>query len=302
MNSLNQNICFILFCCCVMYAQFTHPFLLICVHTFFLSFLFIASLFILLSACSMNPKTVQELAFMVTSSSYDSKNPAGAAVTTTTCNYIGLQAYCGASCGKVTDTLPKDDLTRNCYDSIIKVSGTVDGTKVTNVDTYINTFSYKALSALYFCEDPTKMNPLSVVQCAIYTTCQSAGNVTLAFAILGCIGALLAMAVFAWRMNGDGMCAKITSVIFSTATFICCTTAFGAFQKCASLSYDYTKASLITSAATNSYTNPVVGVAPGVGGIMAVTSFCFFIYVMLMSLFIPGANPAASGAGLDSKA
>ena len=124
----------------------------------------------------------------------------------------------------------------------------------------------------------------------------------MAFAVIGCIGALFAMVIFAWRMNGDGVCPKLLSVIFSAGTFVSCTTAFGAFQPCAKIAYNTLVASGVVTSLSPGVSNVVVGVAPGIGGAMAVTSFVFFIYVMLMSIFIPASAPAAADAGLDATA
>jgi hypothetical protein len=125
----------------------------------------------------------------------------------------------------------------------------------------------------------------------------------MAFAVIGAIGAIFSMVIFAWRMNGDGMCAKLISVALSAATFIACTTAFGGFQSCVQNQYDAINAAntLMTAFAPTAYKNVEVGAAPGVGGIMAVTSFVFFIYVMLMSLFIPAANAETEHASVDTK-
>jgi len=239
---------------------------------------------------------------MVTATGFDEKTTTGT-TSIKTCAYVGLQAACSALCGPVTTALPKDSLSRMCRD-VVTPEKQADGSVISLP---INTISYKDQVALLQCDNPPSPAWAAsyLVTCTLLTTCQTAGNVVMAFAVLGCIGALLSMAVFAWRMNGDGMCAKLTSVVFSTATFICCTTAFGAFQNCAKLTYDLAVSTLTDAIKANPtmFSNPVQGVAPGVGGIMAITSFVFFIYVMLMSIFIPGAAPAAAGgAGLDSKA
>ena len=135
----------------------------------------------------------------------------------------------------------------------------------------------------------------------------------MAFAVIGCIGALFSMVIFAWRMNDDGFCPKVTSIIFSTATFICCVVAFAAFQPCANATYN-----LLLNNWTADLNQQVKDLAqdgisltwtlnatavPGVGGIMAVCSFVFFIYVMIMALLIPGNvdESATSETGLAAK-
>ena len=135
----------------------------------------------------------------------------------------------------------------------------------------------------------------------------------MAFAVIGCIGALFSMVIFAWRMNGDGFCPKVSSIIFSTATFICCVVAFAAFQPCAKNAFDfvYNTATANLNTVMNEYAkkgisltwNLNVTAAPGVGGIMAVCSFVFFIYVMIMALMIPGNVDASakSETGLAAK-
>merc|ERR1712072_659840 len=125
--------------------------------------------------------------------------------------------------------------------------------------------------------------------CDLYSKCQNGGNTTMAFAVIGCITALLSIVSFAWRMNSDGICPKVTAFMLAGVTFIACTTAFGAFQPCAQVFYDNAKAA---AAAMN--TKPELSVRPGVGGDMAVASFVFFIYVLLMSVFVPSAEPAGN--------
>jgi hypothetical protein len=246
---------------------------------------------------------------MVLASGADVTNSNGGVYKTKSCTYVGLQAFCTAKCGDNTEIkagtttttvdVPKDSPSRTC--ATANTVYDANGVATTSSSLYVYSDLLKTLQCD---DDKVAKEPTIVVACADLATCINGGNVTMAFAVIGAIGALFSMVIFAWRMNGDGMCAKLMSMVFSIGTFVSCVVAFSAFQPCASLYY-YNKitevAASTASAKANGVdiTNVVVGVAPGVGGIMAVTSFAFFIYVMFMALFIPGANPAAATAGLD---
>jgi len=250
---------------------------------------------------SKNVKTVQKLSFMVVASGYDATaetNGVSITVPVKRCLYVGLQGLCTAQCGKATALLPTDSPLRDCTDKAV-TTGTGESAETTAASLVV----YKDYIEANKCDNlPADAGVLTKLTCTNYQTCQTGGNVVMAFAVIGAIGAILSMAIFAWRMNGDGMCAKLISVAFSTATFIACTTAFGGFQSCATDQYNFTKTAYeLEAAISTTIKNVEVGVAPGVGGIMAVTSFVFFIYVMLMSLFIPAANAEAEHEAVDSK-
>jgi hypothetical protein len=230
---------------------------------------------------SANVKTIQSLSFMVLKSTYNVKTPS-LSYTTVTCEYIALQGTCRATCsgsaqtlvnGKVAD-VPSDDKSRDC---------------ATAANGKSSVSLYKENPA---CKTVTSANQAI---CDLYGKCRDGGNTTMVFAVIGCITALFSVVAFAWRMNSDGVCPKVTAFLLSGVTFIACTTAFGAFQPCAKGFYD--QASVIAK----SYPDISLSVYPGIGGDMAVASFVFFIYVWLMSIFVPSAEPAAN-AGLDNKA
>jgi hypothetical protein len=265
----------------------------------------LAGIFMIVACASFssNVETVQKLAFMVVSTHYEGKSSAGVTGKVSKCDYIGLQAFCSAMCGTNvipnpagtgTVDVPKTNPLYSC-----KTAGGTDASGAA-VDSNV---VYKTVYDLAQCgNDAIPKNAATTITCNELSTCITGGNVTMAFAVIGCIGALFAMVIFAWRMNGDAVCPKLISIIFSTGTFISCTTAFGAFQPCAKLAYDNAQVTAATTALSLGASNVVVGVAPGVGGAMAVTSFVFFIYVMLMSIFVPAAAPAAADAGLDAAA
>lgn len=148
----------------------------------------------------------------------------------------------------------------------------------------------------------TTTDPETKTDCTMYKQCQNGGNVTIAFAVIGCVAALFSMVAFAWRMNSDGVCPKLISVGLAIGTFIACTVAYAGFQPCATSLYNAQNAANSLSKKVNPKLDVDLSVRPGVGGAMAITSFVFFIYVMFMSVFIPSAGPAGANAGLDNKA
>lgn len=251
---------------------------------------------------SSNVTTVQKIAFMVVASTSDVKNGAGTVEKQCRCSFVGLQGQCSAYCGTNTKfnaagtgttDVPNTDPAYSCETASVSQTGKRTSSVVV----------YKTQYDLGKCGDTSvKQTAEGATECAKLSTCITGGNVTMAFAVIGCIGALFAMVIFAWRMNGDGVCAKLMSVIFSSGTFIACTTAFAAFQPCATMWHEISQTAATAAALNPAISNIKVGVAPGIGGAMAVTSFVFFIYVMLMSIFIPGSAPAAADAGLDATA
>jgi len=193
-------------------------------------------------------------------------------------------------------TLPKDDPLREC------ATGQMDTTAsaATGKKVYVSTVQlYKPAIEALKCSTTT--DPLVKANCTQLEQCHYGGNITVGFAALGCVTALFSMVAFAWRMNSDGVCPKLISVALAISTFVACVVAFAAFQPCATSYYNTSLASATLASANG--LNVELSVRPGVGGAMAVTSFVFFIYVMLMSIFIPSAGPAGAGnAGLDNKA
>lgn len=231
---------------------------------------------------SANVKTVQNLSFMVVKTTISVSEPIS--YKSVQCSYIALQGLCTASCGsdqmvkngKAIDT-PSDDNSRKCETAGVNVAG-VQTSSLMLYKNYCKAFPTNTQST-----------------CDLASKCQDGGNTTMAFAVIGCITALLSIVSFAWRMNADGICPKVTAFMLSGVTFIACTTAFGAFQSCAKGFYDeYEKYAKNNSNVKNNY-------YPGIGGDMAVASFVFFIYVWLMSVFVPSHEPAAN-SGLDNKA
>jgi hypothetical protein len=261
----------------------------------------LAGIFMIVACASYsaNVKTIQNLSFMVLKQTgtvtYNGKKG-----TQEYCTYIALQGICQVLCGDSMlpdgTTLPKDDPLRDCATGEIDTTATA----ATGKKVYLSTVKlYKPTIEALKCSTTT--NPLVKVNCTELEQCQNGGNVTIGFAILGCIAALFSMVAFAWRMNSDGVCPKLISVALAISTFVACVVAFAAFQPCATSYYNTSLAAATLANASGQ--NVELSVRPGVGGAMAVTSFVFFIYVMLMSIFIPSAGPAgADNAGLDNKA
>jgi hypothetical protein len=231
---------------------------------------------------SSNVETVQRLPFMVVTGSYD-LTMSGVKSEVSQCTYVGLQGACITNCGKATTAIPEDSPARDCRDKDATVKGTLYQANLVVYSEFVEKNKCKNL--------PSDASADVKKSCALYDTCQYGGNVTMAFAVIGCIGAILSMVIFAWRMHGDGTMAKVASIVFSTATFICCVVAFGGFQNCARDFYNNSKNVIEIMVNSKIASNEKYGVAPGVGGVMAVTSFVLFIYVMLMSIFIPSTGP-----------
>jgi hypothetical protein len=296
----------------------------------FLSLL--AGIFMIVACASYSAKwqTIQKLSFMTMTADLYLNDPAtGKKYDYILCTYVGLQGACSAACGKSqtvyqnniytgkVTALPDDAPTRNCNSSVPIVNFVQNKVVITgyksNIQIYKDVQKQDNLNQCKGSPDSALApgEPKGGVtinqKCATMAACQSGGNTTMAFAILGCIAALLAMVAFAWRMNSDGVCPKVTAFILAGVAFICCTTAFGAFQPCARKFYDAEKQALEALIATQKYewkdASETFSVRPGVGGAMAVTSFVFFIYVWLMSIFVPNAEPAGTtNSGLDNKA
>lgn len=231
---------------------------------------------------SSNVETVQRLPFMVVAASFDT-TVSGAKTEVSKCAYVGLQGACETDCGKATTTIPEDSPARDCRDKDATVKDIAYPANLVVYSEFVEKNKCKNL--------PSDATAIVKKSCALYDTCQYGGNVTMAFAVIGCIGAILSMVIFAWRMHGDGTMAKVASIVFSTATFICCVVAFGGFQNCARDFYNNAKNDIEILVNNKLASNEKFGVAPGVGGVMAVTSFVLFIYVMLMSIFIPSTGP-----------
>lgn len=261
----------------------------------------LAGIFMIVSCASYsaNTETIQKLSFMVlTTTTTQTGQPKKV-----TCKYIALQGYCETLCddaqkfdstGKNIVNLPTDDPLRNCATG--QVTGLKNGKPVYAPTVVL----YKTAIETNKCSTTT--DAATKTMCTMYKQCQNGGNVTIAFAAIGCVAALFSMVAFAWRMNSDGVCPKLISVGLAIGTFIACTVAYAGFQPCATTIYNDDLAANDALKKLSKDINTDMSPRPGVGGAMAVTSFVFFIYVMFMSIFIPSAGPAGTNAGLDNKA
>lgn len=292
----------------------------------FLSMLAGIFMIVACASYSANWKTIQKLSFATTTIGFQIVDPAKAGVTYNyyECGYIGLQGSCAAACGasqtmlvnnqysgKVND-LPMDSPRRECPTGGSPTFAN-DGTTITGYASTVQIYKTVQESAsLNYCKGSPKdqlvpqQDPGGVTineKCDVMKTCQDSGNFTMAFAVIGCITALLSVVAFAWRMNSDGLGPKVIAFILAGVTFVVCTTAFGGFQPCARKWYDAEKKGIAATAkANNMKIIEEFAIRPGVGGALAATAFVFFIYVWMMSLFVPSAEPKATNSGIDNKA
>jgi hypothetical protein len=269
----------------------------------------LAGIFMIVACASYsaNIKTVQNLSFMVQKTVTNGKS-GNDDYKTVSCQYVSLQGICTAYCAdsqtidpktsKVID-MPSDDKLRDCATGSYEVTVKDNAPVVTYSSTLI---LYKDFVEKKENDCAKTIDVGMKLMCVTFEQCQTGGNTTVAFAIIGCIAALFSMVAFAWRMNSDGVCPKLISIGLATGTFIACTVAFAAFQPCMSSINANAEATYALAKIANPKLDQVISFRPGVGGAMAVTSFVFFIYVMFMSVFVPSAGPAGSEAGLDNKA
>jgi len=241
-------------------------------------FIALIAAILMIVACASyksNTQTIQAMPFFILSSSL-AADPTG--LLPSACQYIGLLGFCGAVCGS-TALIAANDPSRTCTDATTNTYALLYANPLTcNSGTY-----------------PTGATADFITGCDVAGKCVSGGKVTIAFAVISVIAALFTMVMFAWRMTSDGACQKLLALACAIGTFVCCVIAFAGFQPCGTGLYNIAK--------TNDAIGLLkLGVSPGLGGIMAVLSFVFFIYVMLMAIMIPSKAPTAAGnSGLDNK-
>jgi hypothetical protein len=201
-----------------------------------------------------NVKMIQNVPFLLETMSFD-----GAGMNNQACYYLGLRAMCFAACGTVTQYNPDNSPYRECQ----------QGSSISYAD------------EVAVC-DSSDLQTQEDVYCAAAYACNSGGQVAFAFIIIASISAAVTLYFCKNRMTADTRKDKIGSLVASLITFASSLIAYLSMHNCYKNFYDATVAYQATV-----YTNLVVTMAPGVGGIMTIISFIMFAYVSLQNLHMP---------------